>query len=87
VSIDANQNIRIDDVPRGIYYVQRDYYFVMGDNRDNSSDSRFWGFVPDDLIIGKVMLVYWSADPSAHGEGILGKLNSVRWSRLGAVLH
>ena len=87
VCIDAREQIMIDGVPADSYSPQRDYYFVMGDNRDNSFDSRYWGFVPDDLIIGKAMLVYWSGDVSTSDAGIFGRLSSVRWSRLGAILH
>jgi signal peptidase I len=44
------------------YTIQKDYYFMMGDNRDDSEDSRFWGFVPDDHIIGRASMVYFSWD-------------------------
>ena len=44
------------------YTVQQDYYFGMGDNRDSSEDSRFWGFIPKDHIIGKAVIVWWSMD-------------------------
>jgi len=47
----------------------------MGDNRDESYDSRFWGFVPRDMILGKALFLYWSWGP--------GGLTDVRWSRLG----
>jgi signal peptidase I len=46
----------------GPYNVPADQFFAMGDNRDNSQDSRFWGFVPRDHIIGKALAIYWSYD-------------------------
>jgi signal peptidase I len=52
--------------------------FVMGDNRDESFDSRFWGFVPMKDVLGKALIIYWSWDQEDHG---------VRWSRLGTILH
>jgi signal peptidase I len=44
----------------GEIVVPPDHYFAMGDNRDNSADSRYWGFVPRDLIVGKGLIIYWS---------------------------
>jgi signal peptidase I len=50
----------------GPYVVPRDSYFMMGDNRDNSSDSRYWGTVPRDLVLGEAILVHWSWDEEGH---------------------
>ena len=56
------------------------HYFMMGDNRDNSQDSRYWGFLPRDYVKGKALFVYFSL-----GEG--GGVGSVRWSRLLHQIH
>ncbi|MBE2265946.1 MAG: signal peptidase I [Flavobacteriales bacterium] len=50
----------IDGQPATWYTVERDYVFGMGDNRDNSLDSRFWGFIPKESVVGTPMMVYWS---------------------------
>lgn len=58
------------------YTFKMNYYWMMGDNRDNSLDSRYWGFVPDDHIVGKALFVWMSWD--ANGSF----LNKIRWSRI-----
>ena len=54
--------INIKGKPVREYVVRKNYYFVLGDNRGNSMDSRYWGFVPEDYIIGKAIMIYWSWD-------------------------
>ena len=58
------------------------HLFVLGDNRDNSLDSRYWGFVPDSLVRGQPLLVYYSYAPDSSSR--LAWLTSVRWHRLGS---
>lgn len=61
-------------------------YFMMGDNRDNSQDSRYWGFLPRENIKGKALVIYWSYDVESAGAqgGIASMFTRTRWDR---VLH
>ncbi len=65
-----------DNVLNGEVLVPPKSYFVLGDNRDESLDSRYWGFVPEDDVIGKPVMVYWSREVKPDGGG------SVRWNRI-----
>ena len=64
--------ILVNGQPATTYTVRQNYYWMMGDNRHMSQDSRFWGFVPEDHIVGKARLVLWSTDKD-HG--------GIRWNR------
>jgi signal peptidase I len=60
-------------------------YFVLGDNRDNSLDSRYWGFVPDSLVKGRPFVIYYSYAPDTVSG--LAWLTRIRWNRLGERIH
>ncbi len=58
------------------YTFKMNYYWMMGDNRHNSLDSRFWGYVPEDHVVGKALITWLSLDPTE------GFLSNIRWSRI-----
>jgi signal peptidase I len=60
-------------------------YFMMGDNRDNSQDSRYWGFMPAEYVKGKALFVYFSLGDAQ--SGLAGLFSSVRWSRILHQIH
>lgn len=80
----GSDKIFIDGAPVNSYTVQDDYYFMMGDNRDNSSDSRDWGFLPYENIVGEALVIYfsWNSVPS-----ILNLFEKIRWSRIGQIIR
>lgn len=63
------------------YTFKQDYYWMMGDNRQNSLDARFWGYVPFDHVIGKPVFIWFSWDTKASG------INKVRWNRVFSIVN
>lgn len=73
--------INLDNTSIRDYTFKKDYYFVLGDNRKNSIDSRYFGFIPEEWIIGKAFMIYWSKIP-VQSSGISDYFSSIRFSRL-----
>jgi signal peptidase I len=73
-----NDSIYIDGKYATHYIFKMDYYFMMGDNRNNSVDSRYWGFVPEDHIIGKASMIPFSANPGPRGVSLWKR---IIWNR------
>lgn len=84
------ETFMVDGKPMTEYTVERDYLFGMGDNRDNSEDSRYWGFVPKKSVVGTPLMIYWSWESQERidsytrpRERSFGeKLLKIRWSRI-----
>lgn len=85
---DHNEDVKIENGKLTIegkelteYTFKQNYYFMMGDNRHNSWDSRYWGFVPEDHIVGKAFFIWLSIDKYA------GFIDKIRWSRFFKMIH
>ncbi len=76
----AGDRILINGQVRDTYTFSQDYYFVMGDNRDNSEDSRFWGFVPMDHVVGRAVAIYFSWN-SQGSPFLIGQIRGNRMFR------
>ncbi len=99
--MDRAREMLANNVVNGWVVVPPDSYFAMGDNRDNSLDSRYWGFVPRDNIIGKPLIIYWSYNAStedlasSHVDTLLSHFldlaehffTKTRWNRTFRLIH
>lgn len=72
---ESNGQLLQDGKPLTAYTFKQNYYFMMGDNRHNSADSRVWGFVPEDHILGKALFIWLSVNPRSEGS-------KIRWERI-----
>ncbi|MBF1317587.1 MAG: S26 family signal peptidase, partial [Porphyromonadaceae bacterium] len=82
LEVQSDGTVLIDGKPSTTYTFQQDYYFMLGDNRDMSADSRYWGFVPEDHIVGKPAFLWLSINserPLTNG--------GIRWSRMMRLIH
>jgi len=86
----TTESILIDDEKTNFYVVEQDYYFGMGDNRDRSSDSRYWGFIPRKAILGSPIICWlsWEMHDEYNRErNIFQKITNIRWNRIGKLIN
>ncbi|MDI6766330.1 MAG: signal peptidase I [Bacteroidota bacterium] len=79
--------IYIDGIPAKSYTIEKDYLFVLGDNIQHSYDSRHWGFLNQDKIVGKAIMIYWSISQKEYVQKFSEYFHSVRWDRVGSFIR
>jgi len=82
-----NGSVTIEGKPVKSYTIKKDYYFMMGDNRDDSMDSRYWGLVARDLVVGEALMIYWSWNPNIPFSDFFKLLGTLRINRLAKLVH
>lgn len=85
VAVEGNQ-VSIEGKPVNSYTLKKDYYFMLGDNRDNSSDCRYWGFVSRDRIVGQAEIIYWSWDREIPITQPIDLIESTRLDRIAKII-
>ena len=80
----SNGTLKVDGNQLSEYVFKQNYYFMMGDNRHSSADSRSWGFVPEDHIVGKATMVFMSIDPDFNKGGVFSRM---RWDRAFTIIE
>lgn len=85
--IGPDNQVMVDDKPITDYTVERDYLFMMGDNRNNSLDSRFWGFMPKENVVGEALIIYWSWNPDIPFSEFGRLVSTIRWERVAKLIH
>ena len=86
VNIQGNV-VTIENKPVNSYTFKKNYYFMMGDNRDDSADSRFWGFVPRDAVVGEAFITLFSWNRDIPMSDLIRLLGSIRPDRILKLLH
>jgi signal peptidase I len=84
---DRGGGVLLDGVPARTYAFTQDHFFVLGDNLNDSNDSRAWGTVLGEDIVGKAILVYWSWDEEGPNKSIASRVGSIRWPRIGTLVR
>ena len=87
VRFTAEGSVQVDGTGNNVYTVENDYYYMLGDNRDDSEDSRYWGFVPEQNVVGKAMFIYWSWDSRIPFTSPFSLFDSIRWSRIFSIVR
>ncbi|MCG1035567.1 signal peptidase I [Polaribacter sargassicola] len=81
----VGENIFINGKKADSYTFKQDYFYLIGDNRHNSLDARYWGYVPFDHVLGKPVMIWFSWDANAASLG--EKIKSIRWDRMFTTVH